>query len=93
LATASFATKKRELAFDESSVSFYTDTCSFLYRHAFPQCLRFASTADPKAMRKKWRPRKLGGVHTRFVHEILNGKVTVPASARPLLHEIGVSAR
>jgi lipid-binding SYLF domain-containing protein len=26
-------------------------------------------------------------------HEILNGKVAVPASARPLLHEIGVSAR
>jgi lipid-binding SYLF domain-containing protein len=26
-------------------------------------------------------------------HEILNGKVTVPASARPLLHEIDVSAR
>jgi lipid-binding SYLF domain-containing protein len=26
-------------------------------------------------------------------HEILSGKVTVPGSARPLLHEIGVSAR
>ena len=63
-------------------VSFYADTCSFFNRHAFPQCLRSGSRADPKLGEEKWRLRKLRGVHAPFVQVRQRWVSTAVPSAR-----------